>query len=102
MCSGVIYRPPPDEDRPIVEAPYWHFAKMASARLHASVYIWSGCRHAAPFGGGAPVEESLRSLVEAKWAVEAQRLFEEKTRTWTPEQRERFGKPLGFGQPVHE
>lgn len=92
ICSNVIQGAPV---RPLPETPVWFFAFMKSTQEGKRFWIWTGCKHAAYLTTGS-VEEEMRSLTEAKWDVEARRLFEERTASWPAHARESFGRALGF------
>lgn len=72
----------------------WHFARHTTYAAKDGVNRFTvepRCRHIASFAQNVGViEDSLRSLWNARWDQEAERLFEEYTRHWKEENRQAF------------
>lgn len=69
----------------------WHFCRHTTARAKDGVNRFTcepRCVHIAGFAKNIGiVEDSLRSLWNARWMLEADRLFDEYTKHWTEDQR---------------
>jgi hypothetical protein len=94
MCSNVIHDG--SLTRPVDVAPSWLYANMTSGKTGTSHFTWCACHHASPIGPTMPVGDNDRSLTEAKWELEAWRLFDLRTANWKVAEKERFGRILGF------
>lgn len=94
MCSSVIWEG--TLSRPVVERPSWVISRAASAKEQKELFNVIGCSHALIYRLSHPIESSERSLTEAKWEVEARRLFDVRTANWSPDKREAWGRVLGF------
>lgn len=92
MCSSVIHEGP--LTRAAATGPSWHYCSMTSAKRGIDHFQWTGCGHAKPIGPADPTD--VRETTDARWNVEAQRLFEQRTAAWNPEARATFARLLGF------
>lgn len=98
VCSNVIHDGALSRAEAVV--PGWLFAKMTSAKHGCDHFTWLGCSHAAPIG--PPMPTDVRETTEARWNVEARRLFELRTANWAAPAREKFGQLLGFTAKTDE
>lgn len=83
MCSSLGF----------VVRPEWRCARHTSARSGKRHVIWAGCGHSPAIqGADRPVAVDGPEIAanEAHWAAEAERLFAQRTATWTDPHRNAF------------
>lgn len=82
------------------EFPVWHFAHRTSDKRGKKSYMWCGCPHAAKVKDTTPIDDPAEwAKVEAAWKVEAERLFAEKTKGWTPQNKRFHAEQIGVDLP---
>lgn len=82
----------------------WHFCRCTTYHAKDGVSRFNvepRCRHTATWAKDIGIiEDSMRSLWNARWDIEAERLFEEYTKHWTPDQRAAYRAKV-FPAPAH-
>lgn len=85
VCSGI----PEWYNRP-----EWRHAWRTSQKRGVQCDFLLGCRHVEEMFPLRPVERPDQAACIARWNAEAERLFAEKTKAWTEEQRAAFRRRL--------
>ena len=84
----------------------WHFCRSTTYTKNDGVNrfcVAPSCRHISSFAKDIGIiEDSIRSLWEARWDVEAERMFSEYTKRWTDTERTSFRAQIWPPKPVRE
>lgn len=86
VCSGP----------PRLEIPTWAAAHRSSVKRGVRCGIFTGCRHVDTLAQHQIVELPQAEALIVRWNEEAERLFTERTVTWTDCQRAAFRQRLRF------